>query len=180
MRGIDSQTGYIYLKDQFKLLNCILVPPFPIESEFYREKTLKLGKTREILESEPEVYFVSLHAGKSVAGLLKGTEFRDFNLIKGGVKSKHSKGGFSQSRFERRRDEQVQKHLEEVAKHVENSREEVDYLILDGTKKLKSELEDKLSISAPLIEKSLNIGKVSKSEKEEYAKKIWSSRLYIL
>lgn len=180
LRNIDSPTGYMYVKNQFKTLNCVLVPPFLVEHEFFREKGLRLEKIRNILESKPEVYFVSIHAGESVAGLLEGNNFSSFDLIKGDVKSKHSKGGFSQGRFERRRDEQIQKHLEEVAEHVETTLGEVDYLVLDGNKRLKSELIERLSVSAPLIERNLDIGKVSKEEKEKYAEKIWGSWLYIL
>lgn len=179
LRNIDSQTGYVYLRDQFKILNCILLPPFPVKSEFYREERLKLEKIKEILNSELEICFISIHAGKSAVGLLEGREFRSFDLIKSQVKSKHSKGGFSQGRFERRRDEQIQKHLDKVCKHVEESVEGVDYLVLDGAKKLKSELMDRFSVNIPLIEKSLDIGKIRKSEKEKYAEKIWGTRLYI-
>ena len=47
-------------------------------------------------------------------GAYEGDERVDFEGFESDVKSAHSKGGFSQGRFERRRDEQIDSHLNRV------------------------------------------------------------------
>lgn len=180
LRKIDSDVGYVYLRDRFKTLNCILVPPLPVEKEFHRGGELKLGKIRKLLKSDLRLFFVSVHAGKSAVGLLEGPHFESFNLVRDRVKGKHSKGGFSQGRFQRRREKQVKKHLQEVIEKVESSAMDVDYILLDGNKEMVSKLRNELSVDVPLIERSLGIGKVNGRDKKDYAGKVWSSKLYIL
>lgn len=180
MRDIDSSTGYIYLRNKFKSLNSILIPPFPVESDFYRGEELRLEKMRDLLNSNLRIGFASIHAGESAVGLLEGSEFKTFELVRGQVKGKHSKGGFSQGRFERRRDEQIQKHLDKVHEEILEVAEDVDYFVLNGNKRLKTELKERILIDSPIIEKSLDIGKIEKGEKRDYAEKVWGSRLYIL
>lgn len=179
LQGIESETGIIYLKDRFGVINCALIPPIPIESEFNREEKFQLEKLRDNLESNFRIGFISAHAGRSVVGVLEETEFSNFEIIDSPVKGSHSKGGFSQGRFERGRDKQIEKHMEEISEEAEGTFEEIDYLILDGNRTMVSDLRDEISLDVPLLEKSLDIGKVEDSKKEEYVKKIWGARLYI-
>ncbi len=178
-QGLDSETGYVYLKDNFELINCVLIPPVPVEAEFYREEEFRLEKLHNKLESEFRIGFISAHAGKSIVGLLEGSKFTSFNLIKSTVKGKHSKGGFSQDRFERGREKQIETHLEKIVEETEKAFEEMDYIFLDGNQEMTSKLRDELSFDSQFIEKSLDISKVSKDQREEYAEKILGARLYI-
>lgn len=180
LRGTDSQTGYVHLQDQFKVIDCVLIPPLPVDEEFYRDNKFHLEKIREDLESDVKIGFLSVHAGESAVGMLEGNEFSNFNIVKTGVGNKHSKGGFSQGRFERGRDEQIQKHLKEVVNSIEESMTHPDYLILDGNERMVSELKDQLSIETSIIQKSLDIGSVNENNKDEYVEKIWGARIYIL
>ena len=59
--------------------------------------------------------------------------------LKSRVNRKHGKGGFSQGRFERKRDEQIDQHLEEVKKSLKNR----DNIYLLGEKSLCKELPGK-------------------------------------
>jgi hypothetical protein len=54
------------------------------------------------------------------------------------VTESHSKGGFSQSRFERRRDEQVAEHLDRVRRTL---RERDEPLALAGDRRVMDELD---------------------------------------
>lgn len=61
----------------------------------------------------PENYSIGLVRSDTFAfGILKNEELVDFEGIKSPVKSQHSKGGYSQRRFERLREEQIDTHLD--------------------------------------------------------------------
>ncbi len=179
LQATESETGIIYLKDRFGVINCALIPPVPIKNEFNREEKFQLEKLHDNLESNIKIGFISAHAGRSIVGVLEKTEFLNFEIIDSPVKGSHSKGGFSQGRFERGRDKQIEKHMEEIIEEADGTFEGIDYLILDGNQKMVSDLRDEISLDVTLLEKSLDISKVEKSRKEEYANKIWGARLYI-
>lgn len=180
LNRIDSQTGYIHLQDGFKIINCVLVPPIPLKSEFFRKKRFKLEKLLEALNSDTKIGFISAHVGKTAIGLLSGTEILNFNTIKTEIKGKHSKGGFSQGRFERRRKEQIKKHVKKLAEMFKDYIEKSDYIVLNGNRRIITELKNLLPTDRPLIERSLNIGEIETEDKQKYVEKIWGSRLYIL
>lgn len=180
LRKIESETGYIHLQDRFKIVDIILVPPFPIESEFYRGEIFRLEKIRKMLESEKAIGFVSAHAGRSAVGLVRGDKFEKFSVVKSGVRDKHSKGGFSQGRFERGREEQIQRHSKKIMNQMKKIITNPDYVILDGNEKMISSLRDRLSINVPLLRKSLDIGNVKKEDKNKYLSMISGASLYIL
>lgn len=180
LRGLDSETGFIHVQDRFDVVNCVIVPPLPVEEEFYRDNEFRLEDLLGLMRSEADMGFLSLHAGKSAVGILHGPEFENFEIVSGEVKEKHSKGGFSQGRFERGRDEQIRNHLEDVLDLFEDLRDGIDYLILDGNKRMISEVRDDVSSDFTVIERSLDIGSVGGKEKEDYVEKIWGSRLYLI
>lgn len=180
LQEIESETSYIHLQDKFKIINIILIPPFPIEREFYRDETFRLEKIRKMLESEKAIGFVSAHAGRSAVGLVRGDKFENFSIVESGVKSKHSKGGFSQGRFERGRKEQVQRHLKKIMNQIEEIVTNPDYVILTGNEKMVSDLGDRLSTNVPILRKSLDIGNVRREDKDRYLSMIEGASLYIL
>jgi len=49
------------------------------------------------------------------------------------VKGKHSKGGFSQSRFERRRDSQIDEHLQRCRRALDGVDAERVFVVGEGT-----------------------------------------------
>lgn len=180
LQGIDSETGYIHLKDRFEVINCVVIPPIPVDNEFYREKKFHLEKFRNILESDLRICIISAHAGKSLVGVLDEQEFEEFEIVESQVKGKHSKGGFSQKRFERGREEQINKHLQKITEKVEDFSTGIDYLFLDGNNKMISELRDLLPSNTPsIVEKSLDISKIEKSNQDDYLEKVWGGRIYI-
>jgi peptide subunit release factor 1 (eRF1) len=75
-------------------------------------------------------------------GVYEGTERVDFSGFESDVKSKHSKGGYSQSRFDRLRDEQVQEHLDDCKMVLRTLRGDVDRLFLAGDQKAIEALDE--------------------------------------
>lgn len=75
-------------------------------------------------------------------GVYEGTERVDFSGFESDVKGQHSKGGYSQSRFERLRDEQVEDHLDDVRMVLRTLRGDVDRLFLAGDRKAIEALDE--------------------------------------
>jgi hypothetical protein len=85
-----------------------------------------------------EKFWVTLSSGNTSIYREKSGKVKEVESIKSRVNREHSKGGFSQGRFERKRDEQIQSHVEDVKKELEELDEENLYLL--GEKNLCKEL----------------------------------------
>lgn len=177
---IDSQTGYVAFWDEYGLINFILVPPLPLENDFYREDRFTVDKLLDLYGSDVRIGFASVHAGKSGVGVLVGDELEEFKVVSRFVKGKHSKGGFSQGRFERRRDEQEQKLVDKIIDKFNELVQDVDFVILSGNESIVSTLDDELSTDAPVIKRSLNVQKIDGEDTEELIEQLGSCRLYVL
>jgi peptide subunit release factor 1 (eRF1) len=75
-------------------------------------------------------------------GVYEGTERVDFSGFESEVKSKHSKGGYSQARFDRLRDEQVQDHLDDCKMVLRTLRGDVDRMFIVGDRKAIDALDE--------------------------------------
>ena len=81
-------------------------------------------------------------------GEFEGAERGEFEGFETDVMGSHSKGGFSQARFERRRDEQVEEHLERCREAIEER--EPERLIVVGQRTVIDEFEDRAVATAPV------------------------------
>ncbi len=96
------------------LFTLVLKPPLPLTVNC---STLGGAFDTEPLEEimETPVLVVSAHAGDTFLGVaLNKNGFEAQELISSQVKEKHSKGGWSQKRFERLREEDIKNHIEDV------------------------------------------------------------------
>ncbi|WP_435359344.1 Vms1/Ankzf1 family peptidyl-tRNA hydrolase [Haloarchaeobius sp. DFWS5] len=78
-------------------------------------------------------------------GTYDGRERIEFTGFETDVKSKHSKGGFSQARFERIRDEQIELHLDDCREAIADR--EASRLFVVGDRRLVSEFADEAEIT---------------------------------
>ncbi|MDX1745789.1 MAG: Vms1/Ankzf1 family peptidyl-tRNA hydrolase, partial [Halobacteriales archaeon] len=65
-------------------------------------------------------------------GEYTGTERQSVTGFESQVMGRHSKGGFSQARFERRREEQVSAHLEKVREFIDDRNPDRLFLVGEG------------------------------------------------
>ncbi|WP_253738296.1 Vms1/Ankzf1 family peptidyl-tRNA hydrolase [Halohasta salina] len=132
----------IYYTDDAGLVSAALRPPlmpegfvdwadaFRVEASWFRPTgTLVFGVVRA------DVFAVGVYdAGERVA----------FDGFESNIKSDHSKGGFSQGRFERIRNEQIDDHLdaarEQLTDHIEQA--DPDRVILTGERSVLPDLAD--------------------------------------
>jgi hypothetical protein len=111
--AVKSRHGGIVLS--YPQLFCmLLVPPFPVlESSSHEGGSFRLEIIQEMRETA--VLVLSLHAGDSMLGVALSHEgFEATEHVESQVKEKHSKGGWSQKRFERLREEDIRSHVDAV------------------------------------------------------------------
>ena len=155
--AINSQRGGIILHCP-QLFSLLLIPPFPIkESHSHEGAEFSLDPIREMME-EP-VLLVSAHAGDTFLGVcLSRDKFEAEELVQSSVMGKHSKGGWSQKRFERLREEDVKAHVDLVTEKLEamlgRYRPLLHYAVLSGEESLVRQIAS--SIDLPLVERKLS------------------------
>jgi hypothetical protein len=155
--AINSQRGGIILHCP-QLFSLLLIPPFPIkESHSHEGADFSLDTIREMME-EP-VLLVSAHAGDTFLGVsLSRDKFEAEELVQSSVMGKHSKGGWSQKRFERLREEDVKAHVDLVTEKLEamlgRYRPLLHYAVLSGEESLVRQIAS--FIDLPLVERKLS------------------------
>lgn len=84
---------------------------------FFQEK-LEIGRRFDVSGLvdfiESNKIWVLVSAGETKIFSEEQGEFEEVETLKSRIEKKHSKGGFSQGRFERKREEQIQQHLDDV------------------------------------------------------------------
>lgn len=88
---------------------------------------------------EGEFTFALVRSDLFAMGEFSGADRRSFRSFESDVKSDHSKGGFSQGRFERRRDNQIAAHIESCEEAI--SETESERLIVVGQRTLLKEFD---------------------------------------
>ncbi len=117
VKRAGSDRGVAVFSDPL-LFTIALVPPFPLkEEETAWAGSFRTGPLREILDAP--VLVVAAHAGETLLGLALGTDgFAEKAVVKSTVKEKHTKGGWSQKRFERLREEDIRQHADLVVERL--------------------------------------------------------------
>lgn len=135
VKRIDSDRGVAVFSDPF-LFTIALVPPFPLKKdEVTWAGSFRTGPIREMLDTP--VLVVAAHAGETLLGVALGREgFAEHAVVKSTVKEKHTKGGWSQKRFERLREEDIRQHadlvVERLPQILENYRSILVYAVVSG------------------------------------------------
>jgi eRF1 domain 2. len=88
--------------------------------------------------------FTVVRADVCAVGVYEDGDRTAFEGFESSVKSDHSKGGFSQDRFERIRDEQIDEHLAEAAELIESQIDDADpdRVVLTGEEAVVGELDE--------------------------------------
>ena len=115
--SIRSDRGMAVLHCPF-IFTLILVPPLPVtQSPPTLGGAFQLDPLRDLMETP--VLVISAHAGDTFIGLaLTKDGFEVQENVESPVKEKHSKGGWSQKRFERLREEDIRNHADAVVQRL--------------------------------------------------------------
>lgn len=100
----------LVLADYAELVTVALRPPAPPEP--FLEFDAAFGIEREWFQPRGRYTLALVRSDLFAMGTYEGPHRVDYEGFESDVKGTHSKGGFSQGRFERRRDAQIDEHLE--------------------------------------------------------------------
>lgn len=181
---LDSETGLVLFYDLHRMVCEAIAPPVPITSPAWQlGDSFEVSLLEESLSRDYRMLVLILHAGESFIGFAPDAQVFDTEeLIRSSVKEKHSKGGFSQRRFERLREEDIAHHMDKVLEALDKVLEEnkfIDCVILSGDFKLIGEIRKRLPLNLEIIEKPSDI-RVEKTGGEEILRTVLSSRRYLL
>ncbi|AKB47307.1 hypothetical protein MSKOL_1530 [Methanosarcina sp. Kolksee] len=181
---LETETGLVLFYDIHRMICEAIAPPFPVTSSSWQlGDSFEVSLLEEILNKDYRMLVLVLHAGESFIGFAPDARVFDTEeLIRSSVKEKHSKGGFSQRRFERLREEDIAHHMDKVIEALDRVLEEnklIDCVILSGDFQLIGEIRKRLPFNLEIIEKPSDI-RVEKSDGEEILRTVLSSRRYLL
>jgi hypothetical protein len=129
----NSESGAILFWGNIR--KCLVLPPFPLSEKNtfggYVTEPLRL-----LLNSDFMVGLVLIHLGSYAIGICQGEKLISSKVGTGLIHGRHKKGGSSQQRFQRRRENQVREFLDRVClhtrEHLEPYAQQIDYLVYGG------------------------------------------------
>jgi len=131
--AIASHTGAVVFWGQDK--KCLLLPPFPFtgsQSSIQHD----IEPLNSLLTSDFVIALILVRLGYYSIGISRGDRIIESKSGTGLVHGRHRKGGSSQRRFERRRENQAREFLERVCKHVQEivkpHKSTMDYIVYGG------------------------------------------------
>ncbi len=111
--GVNDETG--------DTITLVFSPPEPIKVYFYRTDKWFHTEFLEELVEEKDVYgLIIIERDEATIGILKGTTLRVLDEIEGYVPGKHSRGGWSQRRFDRIVEELTKEFFKRVGEKANN------------------------------------------------------------
>ena len=155
--AIKSRRGGIILHCP-QLFSMLLIPPIPIKESHCQEgASFNLNPIREMMDTP--VLIISAHAGDTFLGVsLCRDKFEAEELVQSSVMGKHSKGGWSQKRFERLREEDVKAHVDLVIEKLRamlgRYKPVLHYAALSGEESLVRQIAS--FVDLPLVERKLS------------------------
>ena len=188
---IKSNHGKVLFYDENHCISLVIVPPFKIKrSDWITGDVLDTGHLKTMLSCEPVICVVYAHAGNTVVGIVGKDDVRA-EIVRTGVQAKHTKGGWSQRRFERGRDQDIEYHIKKVQEKLQSmidcaggaaeidgmSGKTIDVVITGGDLRLAREMIADTLDNVPVIEKRVDVD----GNPDDIAVKVaWAGRLYRL
>jgi peptide subunit release factor 1 (eRF1) len=114
----------------------------PIEPEPFVDWNDGFRVEPEWVQPTGRLCFALVRSDRFAIGVYEDGERVEFAGFESDVMDEHSKGGFSQDRFERRRDAQIEEHLEEAAATLEEHATDADRVVIVGERSVLGELRD--------------------------------------
>jgi len=185
---IRSYNGKVLFYDEAHCISVAVVPPFVIErSDWITADAFDLAPLEGMLAYDSTVCALYAHAGRTVIGIVRGGG-RDGDwgdgggskicaeIVRTGVQAKHTKGGWSQRRFERGRDQDVEYHIKKVQEKLQSMMDDpVEMIVAGGDLSLTRKML--AGTKVPVIEKRVD---VDGNPDDITIKVVWAGRLYRL
>ena len=181
LQRIESKTGFVAFGDDAGLLRVALVPPLEVD-ETRVEHGNAFALDRSLFEL-PEPHAVAVvRSDEYAGGVYSGGERVDYTSRSSEVKSQHSKGGYSQGRFERARDEEVKKHVRESADEFDSmlSRHDAEHVFVAGESRVASRFVDEIPTRVPVSKRTTDATGSGESFLRQGYETVESARLYVV
>lgn len=139
---LNSGMSEMFLHEPLTIKSVFMTPLMLKEKEFVSDRFV----TEHFLEKlDSRTLFIHFSAGGSGIGIFENRKPYEISVIRSDIKSKHKKGGYSQKRFERLREQQIESHREKVEKkldqYLKKGFEQVVITGSDGRKGLKDKID---------------------------------------
>jgi hypothetical protein len=180
---INSSTGTAVFYNTNSMVREVVAPYLPVDiSSWQSDDKFQTTPLNKMMEKKVNLCVIIAHAGESFIGFTSNPEsFKVHKIVRSSVKGKHTKGGWSQRRFERLMDEDIQHHVEKVNDAlkvmIQEVDERIDFIMAGGNSRLMHEiLKD---IDNPMIDRKFDVS-VDKNNIKGILSEVWSSTRYEL
>jgi hypothetical protein len=174
---IDSHTGKVIFYDTDGIIKLVMLPVFPIlHSEYSLERSFDLDTLKNSLKRD-KTLIVNAHAGETFIGIVEDDVFVEHEVIRSTVMGKHSKGGWSQKRFQSLVEEDVRHHADKVRAALDpmmGKHRDIEYVIAGGEGKLVRMMLE--GYDCPIIMKSMDA--ISTKSAEQVLREAMAVRVY--
>ncbi len=173
---INSSTGKVIFYDADNIVRLVVLPVFPIQdTEYVLDRRFKTGPLKDSIHVE-KILVINAHAGETFIGIMETGDFIEHDLIRSSVMGKHSKGGWSQKRFQSLVEEDIKHHADKVRDAlcpiIEKNRD-IQYVFAGGDGRLiKMILE---GYWYPVVSKSIDPQALNP---QQVLKEVMSVRMY--
>ena len=174
---IESNTGRAIFYDTDRIIKLVMLPVFPImRSEYSLKRIFDLEPMKKTFSSD-KILVINAHAGETFIGIIENESFVEHEIIRSSVMGKHSKGGWSQKRFQSLVEEDIKHHADKVRSVLEPmimKHKDLQYILAGGEGKLiKMILE---GYNYPLVMKSMDT--ISKGNADQLLREVLAVRCY--
>ncbi len=139
--GVVFFVGHVSASgDKTEMISKTLEPPQEIESFVYRcDSEFYVEPLKEMVSDRDSYGLIVLDRSEATVGILKGNRVKTLQHIQSLVPSKHSKGGFSQQRFERRIEKAAHDYFKRLADKANGLllEEDVEGILIGGPGRTK-------------------------------------------
>ncbi len=161
----------------------LVSPPFPLKEQAVFAG-FNIGPLRNLLKVDYRIGLVLVHLGAYAVGLCHGEKLITSKVGTGLVHGRHKKGGSSQQRFQRRRENQAAEFLDRVCLHAreqfESQAQTIDYMVYGGPRQTVMQLQKRclfLKSFADRVLPPLDVPDPRREILEKAVGRIWSSRV---
>ncbi len=174
---IDSHTGKVIFYDTDGIIKLVMLTVFPIlHSKYSLERRFDLETLKNSLKRD-KTLVINAHAGETFIGIVEDDVFVEHEVVRSSVMGKHSKGGWSQKRFQSLVEEDVRHHADKVRYSLDTllgKHRDIEYIIAGGEGKLVRMMLE--GYDYPIIMKSMDT--VSTRSAEQLLREVMAVRVY--
>ncbi|MFP4187973.1 MAG: Vms1/Ankzf1 family peptidyl-tRNA hydrolase [Halobacteriales archaeon] len=180
LRRIESPTGFVAFGDDTGVVRAALSPPLDVK-ETRVEYADSFVFDRSAFEL-PSPYAVAVVRSDEYAGGVYDDGRVEFSSLSSDIISKHSKGGFSQSRFERGRDEEVKEHVRDSVERFDGMVDgyDVRHVFVAGESRVVRRFSDEVGVDVPVSERTADATDSGEDLLRRGHDSVRSARLYVV